>query len=414
MRRCSLVAVGDEILDGRVPDTNSDLLSRELMDLGLEVVLRAVVGDDMEDICSVLSCALAVSDLVVVTGGLGPTEDDLTREAAAYALGIPLVRDEDAERALRSFFSRLGRKMSPSNARQADLLQGAERITPRLGTAPGQWLERDGKVLVLLPGVPREMEDMMRGDVLPRLREMLPQAPGRKTASMLVAARPESEVGEAVSSALREMEGLKVSYRALGGQIEVRITSSSEKELAEARARVKEELGAWVVAEDGETLEENLGRELRGRGLTLAVGESCTGGMVSERITRVPGSSDYFRGGVVAYDYRAKEELLGVPPSLLEERGAVDEEVAKAMARGARERFHAHLGLSVTGLAGPGSGGEKVEVGTVVFGLADASGSRAARYRLPGDREMVRVYASTLALAILHFHLRERGGGVGR
>jgi len=413
MRRCSLVAVGDELLDGRVADTNSDFLSRELLSLGLEIVLRAEVGDDLEDIASVLDCALELSDLVVVTGGLGPTDDDLTREAAARALGVPLVRDPEAEEALRSFFSRLGRDMSPSNARQADILQGAERIPPRLGTAPGQWLERDGRVLVLLPGVPREMEDMMTEDILPRLRGRLASAPERRSACMLVAARPESEVGEAVSTALRDLQGVEVSYRAMGGQIEVRLTSQSGELLEEARRRVKRALDGWVVAEGGETLEESLGRELRARGLTLALAESCTGGMVGERITRVPGSSDYFRGAVVAYDYRAKEELLGVDRGLLEEKGAVNEEVAEAMARGARERFASHLGLSITGVAGPGDGGEKVEVGTVVVGLAGGFGSRAWRYRLPGNREMVRVYASTLALALLYFHLRQGGGGGG-
>lgn len=405
MKRCALLAVGDEILDGRITDTNSDFISSRLLPLGWKVVLRAAVGDDLETLSSTIAFALEACDLLVVTGGLGPTGDDLTREAVALTLGRELERDPEVEERLRVFFASMGREMSPSNARQADRVKGAEWLAARLGTAPGQWIEEAGRVIVLLPGVPREMRDMLDGDVLPRLRERFPG--GESAVAVLrVAARPESEVGEVVGKDLTGLEGLRVSYRALTGQVEVRLVAEEPGLVEEGRRRVRESLGHWIVAEGEETLEGNLGRELRERGLTLALAESCTGGMVGERITAVPGSSDYFRGGVVAYSYQAKERLLGVDTTLLRELGAVNEVVAEAMARGVRERLGADLGLSVTGVAGPGQGGEREPVGTVALGMADAGGAVAFRYRLPGNREMVRIFATNIALALAYFRVR--------
>ncbi|WP_458012709.1 competence/damage-inducible protein A [Candidatus Solincola sp.] len=405
MKRCALLAVGDELLDGRITNTNSDFISSRLLPLGWKVVLRAEVGDDLETLSSTVAFALEACDLLVVTGGLGPTGDDLTREAVARSLGRELERDPEVEERLRSFFSTMGREMSPSNARQADRVRGAEWLHARLGTAPGQWIEESGRIIVLLPGVPREMRDMLDNDVIPRLRERYPGGE-MAAAVLLVAARPESEVGELVGEVLRELEGLKVSYRALTGQVEVRLTAEDGSLVEEGMKRVREVLGDWVVAEGEESLEGNLGRELRERGLTLAVAESCTGGMIGERITRVPGSSDYFRGGVVAYSYQAKEELLGVDAVLLREKGAVNEEVAAAMARGVRERLGADLGLSVTGVAGPGQGGEREPVGTVALAIVDGKETSAFKYRLPGNREMVRTFAANIALALAYFRVR--------
>ncbi|WP_287155114.1 competence/damage-inducible protein A [Candidatus Solincola tengchongensis] len=405
MKECALLAVGDELLDGRVTDTNSDFISSRLQSLGWRIVLRAAVGDELRTLADTVSFALRVSDLLIVTGGLGPTRDDLTREAVASALGRELERDPEVEQRLRSFFDAMGREMSPSNARQADRVRGAEWLQARLGTAPGQWIEEGGRVIVLLPGVPREMRDMLDNDVIPRLKERYPGGEA-STAVLLVAARPESEVGERVSEVLTGLEGLKVSYRALTGQVEVRLSAAEAGLVEEGRKRVRGALGDWVVAEGEESLEGNLGRELRERGMTLAVAESCTGGMVGERITRVPGSSDYFRGGVVAYSYKAKEELLGVDAGLLLERGAVNEEVAAAMARGVREKLGADLGLSVTGVAGPGQGVEREPVGTVALAVADGNGVSTFKYRLPGNREMVRMFAANIALALAYFRVR--------
>ncbi len=407
MSRCSLLAVGDELLDGRVDDTNSDFISERLRLMGASVVLRLIVGDDREAIAGALSLALELSDAVIVTGGLGPTGDDLTREAVAEAMGLPLRRDETLAMGLREFFAAMGREMSPTNLKQADLVEGAVAITARLGTAPGQWIDTGRGVIVLVPGVPREMRDMMENDVIPMLSRRFALHETAETVVLLVAALPESELAEQVEKALAGMEDVGVSYRAMMGQIEVKLTArGDEAALAEAEKKVREALGPWVVAQGAETMEGNLGKELRSRGLTLAVAESLTGGMLGERLTRVPGSSDYFRGGIVAYDYKAKEGLLGVDPGLLESKGAVCAEVVEAMAAGVRERFSSELGLALSGVAGPGDGGENEPPGTVFFALADAGGTQSWKYRLPGDREMVRQFATTVMLTIAIFYAR--------
>jgi len=405
--RCSLLVVGDELLDGRVIDTNSDFITEKLDSIGIKVVLRVIAGDDVEHIGSALRLAVSLSDAIIITGGLGPTEDDLTREAVAEAFGLDLHRDKRLEENLRSFFSAMGRKMSFTNLKQADLVGEAVPITARLGTAPGQWLERDGRIIFLVPGVPREMRDMIEGDVVPLLARRFSIRETARSATFLVAARPESELAETVQEALVGLDDIRVSYRAMMGQIEIKLSAvENEVALAEAESRLREAIGLWIVAEGAETLEGNLGRELRSRGLALAVAESLTGGMVAERITRCPGSSDYFLGAVVAYSYAAKEELLGVDGRLLEVNGAVNEEVVEAMAKGVRERFSSHIGIALSGFAGPSGGGESEPPGTVVFGLADDRGAFSWRYRLPGDREMVRQFATTVILTIAYLYTR--------
>jgi competence/damage-inducible protein CinA-like protein len=404
---CALLAVGDELLDGRVNDTNSDYIIEKFEPLGLEVVMRINVGDDLKRIGQALSLCMDLADVVIMTGGLGPTGDDLTREAVARALGLSLQRDMRLEKILRGFFAAMGRKMSPTNLKQADLVEGAVPIDPRLGTAPGQWVVKDGKMVILIPGVPREMRDMIEKDVIPLLSQRFALEDSSRKTTFLVAALPESELAEQVEKALSGMEGIGVAYRAMMGQIEVKLSAGPEqKGFDEAERRVREALGAWIAGEGGETLEGNLGNALRERGLTLAVAESLTGGMVGERITRVPGSSDYFRGSLVAYTYDAKRDLLGVDEDLLRARGAVNEEVAEAMARGARERFSSRLGIALSGVAGPGGGGEAEPPGTVAFGLADETATYSWKYRLPGDREMVRNFATTVMLAITLLYAR--------
>ncbi|NPV58973.1 MAG: CinA family nicotinamide mononucleotide deamidase-related protein [Actinobacteria bacterium] len=411
IRTCALLAVGDELLDGRVEESNSSFISEKMRSLGVEVVLREVVGDDAELIKAAVVQAMEAADLLVITGGLGPTDDDLTREAVSEALDLPLVRDPRIERKLDQFFASMGREASPSNFKQADLLKGAEPLESGLGTAPGQWLLQGGKAIVLLPGVPHEMRAIMENELWRRLSALAPGQEG-ESFSLLVAARPESEVGEEVLEAIAGLEGVSASFRVAEGRIEIKLSSRADPgNLTEAERRVKEKLGRWVVAEGGETLEGNLGKELRARKLTLAVAESLTGGMLGEAITSVPGSSDYFKGGIIAYDYGAKERLLGVDRALLEAVGAVSEEVAAAMARGAREALDASIGVALTGVAGPGSGGEREPPGTVAFGLSDNTGDWAWKYRLPGDRERVRRFAVTVALTIVLLYVRD--GDIG-
>jgi nicotinamide-nucleotide amidase len=411
MYRCSVLAVGNELLEGRVEDKNSGYIAEKLASLGMEVPLRLMVGDDMDDLRAAISWLMGQCDVIVITGGLGPTEDDLTREAVAEALDLPLKRNADIERDIEAIFNKMARDMPASNLKQADLIEGAIPLLARLGTAPGQWIEHEGKLIILLPGVPSEMRHLMSGEVLPRMEARFPAAKGKKHHSFIVAARPESEVAEVVREATAEFENLQLSYRVESGQIEVRLSSreGGGDLMSKAARQVREALGPWLVAEGDATLEGNLGRELRSRGLTLAIAESCTGGMISERVTRLPGSSDYFKGGMVAYTYESKETLLGVPGSLLKEKGAACEEVAKAMAEGVRERFSSSLGIAVTGVAGPGKGGEKEPVGSVAFGLSARDGTYSWKYRLPGDRDAVRRYAATIMLAVTYFYVRGDG-----
>ncbi|RJP30506.1 MAG: CinA family nicotinamide mononucleotide deamidase-related protein [Actinobacteria bacterium] len=401
------MAVGDELLDGRVDESNSSFISDRFLPLGARIVLRVIVGDDMEHIGSALEMAMNISQAVVISGGLGPTEDDLTREAVARTLGLPLRRDSLQEERLKEFFAAMGREMSPTNLKQADLVEGAEPITARLGTAPGQWLEREGCMVIMVPGVPREMRDMITGDVVPLLAERFPPRESVEAKVFIVAARPESELAEQVQAAIAGLRDVSVAYRAMMGQIEVKLSTAADAAaLAQAEERIRQALGPWIVAEAGETLEGNLGRELRSRAMTIAVAESLTGGMVGERITRVPGSSDYFQGGILAYTYGAKTRLLGVDAGLLEAKGAVNGEVAEAMASGVRDRLAADIGIALTGVAGPESGDEREPQGTVVFGLADGSGAFSWKYRLPGDRDMVRQFATTVMLTIAYFYVR--------
>jgi competence/damage-inducible protein CinA-like protein len=408
--RCSLVSIGDELLDGRVIDTNADYITEKLATLGLVVSLRIIVGDDILDLHRTLSWVIDLSDVIIITGGLGPTDDDITREALADVLGLPLERDGQAEKVIRSLFEKMGREMPPSNLKQADLLAGATPLIARLGTAPGQWIEHKNKLIVLMPGVPREMRDMMTGDIIPRLEKHFFLGDVKLAHSFFVAAKPESEVGELVRDTLSVYDNLNVSYRAQPGQIEVRVSTwGGTGALNEAVSSIREVLGPWLVAEGDATLEGNLGQELRSRGLTLAVAESCTGGMVGEWITRMPGSSDYFKGGIVAYSYDAKENLMGIPMELLKSKGAVCKEVAEAMAQSVRKRFLSNLGISVTGVAGPGSDGEVEPVGTVAFGLADQEEVHSWKYRLPGDRDMVRQVAATIILSVTYFYVRGDG-----
>jgi nicotinamide-nucleotide amidase len=407
MHRCTLISVGDELLDGRVIESNTTYITDKLTALGVDVSVRVVVGDDLENLKSTISWAMEISDLIIITGGLGPTEDDITREALAAVLGIPLVKDDRIETWIRAVFEGMGREMPPSNVKQAEILSGATPIMARLGTAPGQWIEHGGKNIILMPGVPREMMDMMAGDVVPMLRERMDPGASKSSHSLHVAAKPESEVAELTQGIISRYAGVRASYRAQPGQIEVRLSTRGDAgAFNEALDRLREELKPWLVAEGEASLEENLGKELRARGLTLAVAESCTGGMVGERLTRLPGSSDYFKGGIVAYSRQAKTELLHISPHIIDVKGAVCEEVAEDMAQKVMEIFSSHLGISVTGLAGPGDGGEKEPVGTVAFGLASRKGAHSWKYRLPGDRNMVRQVAATIILAITYFYVR--------
>lgn len=411
-RRAELIAVGSELLEPWSTDTNGSYLSRVLGERGIAVRFRTVTGDVTEDLQEAFRVALARSDLIVATGGLGPTIDDLTREAVAALLGLPLLPDESVARRIEERFRRHGLPMPPQNRRQAMVPRGAEVLPNRLGTAPGLRLTAGSATLVLLPGVPGEMRQITEESVLPGLGSA-----GERFACRIlkIAGLAESEVDRRLEDVARRAAPVAWTILASPGQIEIHLRERvREGERAGGIERIDGEivsaLGAHVFARDEETMEEVAGRLLAGQGGTLATAESLTGGGISERISRVPGASRYFRGGVVAYDDEAKRAILGVDAGTLRAHGAVSKEAALEMAQGARRVFGSTWALSATGYAGPEGGGADRPPGTVILGLAGPGVEAARDLRLPGGRETVRQRAARTALDMLRRALMGAGG----
>jgi nicotinamide-nucleotide amidase len=417
-RRAEVISVGTELLLGQITDTNATYICQRLAEHGIPVYFRQTVGDNFQRVQQAFHLAWSRAELVVFTGGLGPTEDDLTKEAVAAALGVELVEDSAALAHLEQFFARRGRSMTPNQRRQALIPRGAVPIPNRWGTAPGVFWEVEGRVVVMVPGVPREMRGMVDEFLLPELRRR------GWVGEEVIRSRVLRTVGigeghlEELIRDLIHTTNPTVAPLAHVGEVHLRITARGRPEevsrlLAEAEGKLRERLGDAVYGVDEETLDEVVARMLRTTGLTVAVAESCTGGLVSQRLTSVPGSSAYFLGGVVAYDNLAKRHLLGVSQQLLESFGAVSAEVAEAMAEGARRAFAADVGLGITGVAGPGGRTEAKPVGRVYLALADTAGVRSVRADFgeePG-REGVRRLASQAALNLLRRYVVEQGRG---
>jgi nicotinamide-nucleotide amidase len=413
-----IIAVGSELLTPFRIDTNSLFLTRELNKLGVDVVRKAVVGDDRKELRSVLQHALDVADLVVCSGGLGPTEDDLTREVLADTLGRRLVRDDEILRTIQERFRRYGRAMPENNARQAMILEGAQALRNPRGTAPGQWIEVKGRVVVLLPGPPVELEAMFANEVRPRL-EKLGHRRRLYVRDLRVTGLPESEVEQRVASIYRQHPECDVTILSAPGEIQLhpRLWSedaaAADKTLDEMVKGFALALGENLFSTSGESIEEVVGRELQQHRATIATAESCTGGMVAARLTNVPGSSTYFLGGVVCYSNDLKSAWTGVSPDVIEAKGAVSAEVAVALAEGIRRNTRATVGVSITGIAGPGGGTPEKPVGLVHIGLADERGTKERAFQFPGDRERIRNFATIGALDMVRRHFLYAGLGKG-
>ncbi len=407
-----IIAVGSELLTPQRLDTNSLYLTEKLNGIGVEVVAKAVIGDDARRLAEAVRGALSRSEIVIVTGGLGPTEDDVTREAAAVALGRELIFHDEIRERIEQRFQRMGRRMVEINKRQAYVIEGAEWLPNDNGTAPAQWIEDCGRVLMLLPGPPSELKPLFDQECLPRLERRLPPLVIR-TLFFRVAGMPESDLDQLISPVYKQYENPVTTILAAPGDIQIHLRARCETEeeaqrlLAEAGGRIAELLGDRIYSRNGDPLEAVVGQRLRERAETLSVAESCTGGLLAERTTQIPGSSDYFLGGFLVYTERMKTELLGVDAALLGEHGAVSEPVAEAMAIGARNRTGSTYALSVTGYAGPDGGDEQAPVGTVVIGLASASGCQVRRFRFLGGRDRVRAMAAQTALDLLRGALAE-------
>ncbi len=410
MHNAEIIAVGSELLTPEKVDTNSLWLTEKLNEIGIEVMLKTVVGDDAARLEEVIADALKRSFLVITTGGLGPTEDDITRQISAKAAGRELVHHQHLEDALRVRFRGYGYEMPEINIRQAYTIEGSTILPNPNGSAVGMMLETDGRFLVVLPGPPNEMRPMFADHVLPELQKHAGGVIVRKRV-ICIAGMGESAVDEAVSPIYREYESVDTSILFTQTGIELHLTAHSDNEadafavLDEMAERIAAKLPSAVFSVNGEKMEEVVGRLLRDKGKTVAFAESCTGGLIAMRITEVAGSSEYFLEGAVTYSNDAKIRALGVSPETLAEYGAVSEQTAKEMAAGMRTRSGADIAVAITGIAGPGGGSEEKPVGTVHIGHADETGVRSIQLKLPGDRSLIRRRASEAALNYLRLRL---------
>ncbi len=398
-----IIAIGSELLTPYRLDTNSLFITNELNQVGVRVVHKAVVGDTPDEMLSSFRLALDRADVVVSCGGLGPTDDDRTRQTVSELLGRKLLRSEEVLQKLQERFRRFGRTMPEINTRQALVIEGATVMPNPRGTAPGQWIEAKGHILILLPGVPSELRALMEAEVTPRLAKLgIKQR--RYTRDLRIVGLFESEVEQRVSRSTRSIPIRTPPFwlrRAASSFIRAfgRMTApSAEARLDELVRRMALVLGENLVSTHGETIEDIVARVLMENRATIAVAESCTGGLLAERLTNLPGSSAYFLGGIVCYSNDLKTRLVGVPAEMIEAKGAVSSEVALALAAGIRNLTGATLGIGITGVAGPGGGTPDKPVGLVHIGIADEHGPREKSFRFPGDRERIRFFATQNAL----------------
>jgi nicotinamide-nucleotide amidase len=409
-----IIAIGSELLTPLRQDTNSLYLTRRLNDLGVAVSFKTIVGDHLEHIRDAVRTALWRAGIVVVMGGLGPTEDDLTREAVAAALGVEVNRDPDLIAKLYARFAARQMKMPPNNEKQADVVGSAVVLPNPAGTAPGQWIETrfegQSRIIILLPGPPWELEKLFETECFERLRAKLPPA-FIATRTLRVAMLPESTCDARIAAIYRQYLDVQTTILAHAGDIELHLrTSAGSLEAAQARVdeladKLEDELDDYVYSNRGESLEQIVGYYLQMRGATLAAAESCTGGLLAQRITSISGSSRYFLGGAVTYHDELKTLFAGVPPLMIQAHGAVSREVAAAMAEGIRHDCNASLGIAVTGVAGPTGGTPEKPVGLVYHALHDGKNTEVVERKFPGDRTRIRLWASQQALDMIRRHL---------
>jgi nicotinamide-nucleotide amidase len=413
-----IIAVGSEMLTAGRLDTNSLFITDHLNSLGIEVTAKHVIGDDRDRLVTAIRRALDDAEIVILSGGLGPTEDDLTRDAVAQALGCSMAVDAGILGAIEHRFRVMQRQMPEINRRQAIVLEGAEILPNDRGTAPGQWLQAGAngdRVVVMLPGPPSELKSMFTRECLPRLAKIAPPT-AIHTVVLRVTGISESQLDQTIAPIYLGRANLETTVLAHDGDLQVRLraqcaTAESAVKLSEeVAALAADALGEHVYSRNGESLESVIGQRLIAAGQTLAVAESATGGGLAARITGVAGSSAYFVGGYVTYTKHMKTELLGVPAALIDEFGAVSRETAQAMAEGARHAAHVDWAISITGNAGPGTDGNEAPVGTMYIGIAGPDGVTVAHRVWPvNDRGRVRAFAAQNALDLLNRRLIASG-----
>ena len=410
MLTAEIIAIGSELLTPERADTNSLWLTEQLNGIGIEVKLKTIVGDDDARLEETLRDALRRSRVVIATGGLGPTEDDITRKIAGRAMGRRLLLNEKVLEDIRAKFMRWGRQMPEINSRQAMIIEGAEVLDNPHGSAPGLYVEHDGRAVILLPGPPREMKPMYESFVRERLAAKAGEV--RVVRRVLrVTGLGESAIDERIAPLYTQYKNPQTTILFNKSEVEIHLTAQGKNEqeaellLDGLAGQIEERLGDAIFAFRGERMEEVVGLRLAVAGFTLAVAESCTGGLIAQRLTEVPGSSSYFMEGVVTYSNESKARLLNVPFDLIEDFGAVSAQVAEAMAEGVRQRAGTDFGIAVTGIAGPGGGTPEKPIGLVHIALSDDAHTEHRKLMLPGDRRLIRWRASQAALDLLRRRL---------
>jgi nicotinamide-nucleotide amidase len=413
--KAEIIAVGSELLTPDRVDTNSLFLTEELNKLGIEVVRKSVVGDNRDTLSAAFKEALERVELVIASGGLGPTEDDLTRETVAELLGRKLQLNHAILQSIEGRFRQLGREMPPVNVRQAMVPEGAEALENPRGSAPGLWIEDSGRMIALLPGPPRELKPMFREQILPRLERR-----GSRIRmfhrELRVAGMGESALEQRIKPIYTRYADVNTTILAAPGEIQIHLrlwtddAALAQKTLDEISRSFELALTDRIFSQDGSSLEEVVANILTMNNATISAAESCTGGLLAQRLTSIAGSSSYFLGGVVCYSNELKTALADVPPEIIKSKGAVSSEVAMALAEGIRRRVGSTLGVGITGIAGPGGGSEEKPVGTVHVAIAHAGGVKERGVRFPGDREAIRWHAAQLALDMVRIHFLYNGG----
>lgn len=412
--KSEIVAIGSEMLTPYRQDTNSLFLTEKLNDIGVGVAFKTIAGDRQKDLVNAIRTALGRTDIVILMGGLGPTEDDLTREAAAEALSLTLRRDAAQVAALHARAATWRITMPENNLKQADVIQGATILANPNGSAPGQWLdvtfEGYRKLVMLIPGPPGECKPLFESECIPRLRAVVPaRFIARRT--LKAAMIPESQADKLLAPIYTTYSDVETTILAHNGDIQLNLVcakktmEAAQQRVDELASRMEETLDDWLYSSDGESLEQIVLYYLGLRQATLATAESCTGGLVAERITSIPGSSRSFLGGAVVYSNQLKTAFAGVPAELIEEHGAVSEEVARAMAIGIRQRTGATIGLSITGIAGPTGGSETKPVGLVYIAVSDAQNTSVLERTFRGNRQRVRDWTAQQALDLVRRRL---------
>jgi len=414
LMKAEIISIGSEILRGQITDTNANFIAQKLVELNIDLNYISAVGDNQKMLLSLLKKAFCRSDLIITTGGLGPTEDDITYQVITKTLHLKLIKFPEVEKNLKRILHTIKTKLSPSNLKQAYLPEGAKVIINKYGTAPAMILEKDNKIICSFPGVPCEMKRLIEENLIPYLKDKFPPSIIKKSKTLKITGLGEASVNELIRDYMNKQTNFSFGIYANPEDIQVQVTIQAptekevEKLLQSSVNQLTKMLGDYIYGSDEETIEEVVGNLLKTKKLKLAVAESCTGGMLGEMITRIPGSSEYFQGGVISYNARVKEDLLKVPPEAIGKYGEVSRQVAKLMAEGVRRCCHSDIGISITGIAGPGGATEKKKVGLAYMALADGKKTLTQKHQLFGDRQLIRLRSARRALNMLRMYLMEK------